>query len=297
MSSPFRSRATPSKSGVKFLKQFPKNFLRPYGPVEEAPDEDRVFRRIQNDSCEWLARPKVALSEFAETISSNMKILKNSTSSILDKAGIREFEAAFSNVNQHLPRLNTRVDQETRKEDIKAFLKFACDDDVDSIIDEAFQVGGALFLMSIQAILARTLVRNSERYATAFNPAESNANIEKFKCDKSLVALKQLLISTCVHKKEVPKETSTKRKLFALIDSEEDQPSTKRKKTVVESSDESEEPQQQRRKTIQKSTKEDDHNEEATTSLVKSPGKSEPMKDNKKKKISKRGKSPKPKTN
>ena len=81
MSSPFKKynrppfkkgQSSPGGNGVLYLNQFPKNFLRPYGAVDQAPTEDVVFRRVSPASCEWLKRPKVAMSEMAETLTTNI---------------------------------------------------------------------------------------------------------------------------------------------------------------------------------------------------------------------------------
>ena len=58
-----------------FLNQFPKKILRPYGAVEQAPSEETVLKRVKPNSCEWLKRPKVAMSEMAETLTANMDML------------------------------------------------------------------------------------------------------------------------------------------------------------------------------------------------------------------------------
>ena len=70
---------TPEKGGVGYFQQFPKNFLRPYGEVDPAPTEAVVFKRTQPFSCEWLTRPKIAMSELAETIRKEFGIALDKT--------------------------------------------------------------------------------------------------------------------------------------------------------------------------------------------------------------------------
>ena len=71
------SKYTPklTRNGVIFLNEFPQNLLRPHGQAETAPMEDVVFKRIKPTSCEWLKQPKVAMSEMADTLTKNMKML------------------------------------------------------------------------------------------------------------------------------------------------------------------------------------------------------------------------------
>jgi hypothetical protein len=73
----FSSPKQNSPRGVGFFQQFPRQFLRPYGEAEKAPSTDTVFKRIKPFTCEWLLRPKVALSEFADTMLKNTALIKD----------------------------------------------------------------------------------------------------------------------------------------------------------------------------------------------------------------------------
>ena len=73
-----QSKGTPEKQKpVQYFNQFPVNFLRPYGRVDDAPDEETISKRINPISCEWFGWPKVAMSEFADTITQNMALLED----------------------------------------------------------------------------------------------------------------------------------------------------------------------------------------------------------------------------
>ena len=61
-------KASGSPKAVNFFDHFPSNFLRPYVIADSRPDEDTIFRRVKALNCEWLMRPRVAASEFADTI-------------------------------------------------------------------------------------------------------------------------------------------------------------------------------------------------------------------------------------
>ena len=89
-----------------FLNQFPKKILRPYGAVEQAPSEETVLKRVKPNSCEWLKRPKVAMSEMAETLTANMDMLATKESPLLSKNGVKSYKAKLAplmkNLNMHV---------------------------------------------------------------------------------------------------------------------------------------------------------------------------------------------------
>ena len=95
----------PAKSadGANFLNQFPKYFLRPYGPME-VPRKDTFERCLNPQNCEWFRRPNFAISEMAQTTMASQQIIqtsellnKNLTEKIFDK--LQPFMAACSNLD------------------------------------------------------------------------------------------------------------------------------------------------------------------------------------------------------
>ena len=92
-----------------YLNQFPKNFLRPYGAVDQAPTEDVIFRRVSPASCEWLKRPKVAISEVAETLRTNMDMLTRKKSKLLSSDGVASYAKKLKPLLQNLKNLNKKV--------------------------------------------------------------------------------------------------------------------------------------------------------------------------------------------
>ena len=217
--------------GVLYIKQFPKNFLRPYGQVEHAPDEDTVFRRISPESCEWLKRPKVALSELSDTLSTNLKLLESNTDmSLLSTRGITNFSHKLSPLLQRLENFNTKAKHQATPSDVKGFLKhiIGTDDDVESLIDEAFEVGGALFSIATNLIVARTLCRNAERYGEAIQA--SDGTDKNFKKERDLKALRRMLEKSCLTKtsqiSQGKTSTSRKKMLEVFSSSNSDHPTT-----------------------------------------------------------------------
>jgi hypothetical protein len=213
------------QGAVQYLNQFPKNFLRPYGRQDNPPTEQIVYRRIKPESCEWLVRPKVAISEMAETIQQNLEVLEEQTGGTLLRASsLVRFKTAFDQIADHLPLLNTKQDVQPTADSVKVLLKFLCDDDLDKIIDEAYNIGSALFAMATHVIVARSLIRNSEKYADTFAPLSPTKEEKNFKSEKTLKSLKKMLNAYYFEAASTSQSgtNTTKKRLFAEIDSDEE---------------------------------------------------------------------------
>ena len=227
------SKYSPSKKcsdsrGVLFLNQFPKNFLRHYGKVEGPPTTDVVLKRIKPDSCEWLRRPNVAMSELSENLTTNMELLDQmrTEGSLLSKKGVRLYKEALEPLLESVSKLNNKSECKGGSEDVKNVLKFlvGTEEETDNLIDEAFQAGAALFLTATHLTVARTLFRNCEQYAGAIEA--SNGSDEEFKKGQTARELKTML---CRHfetkvPQASPSKMSQKKRLLKLLlsDSEED---------------------------------------------------------------------------
>ena len=61
---------------MDYGKHFPKSVLSPYGQALGILTDDKIINRLQFFTCEWLNRPEVAISEFAETMLKNMTVLE-----------------------------------------------------------------------------------------------------------------------------------------------------------------------------------------------------------------------------
>jgi hypothetical protein len=222
--SKFWSKTSP-KGAVLYLNQFPKNFLRPYGRQEEAPNEDTVYKRIKPESCEWLLRPKVATSELADTIQKSLETLEEvSGRTLLRASSLVRFKTAFDGIQEHLPLLNTRDPGDPTTQSVKALLKFLCDDEIDNAIDEAYKIGSALFSMATHVIVARNLVRNTERFAETFSPVTPTKDEKRFKQEKTITSLKRMMTSYYTEAIVAPdgKKCGSRKRLFAEIDSDEE---------------------------------------------------------------------------
>jgi hypothetical protein len=66
------------------MEQIPFSFLKPYGPVADAPTQGEILDKVKPVNCDWLLRPKISVSEFAEIVCSNLEILAETDSELVD---------------------------------------------------------------------------------------------------------------------------------------------------------------------------------------------------------------------
>jgi hypothetical protein len=90
------NKPTGSPKAVHYFQHFPSNFLRPYGPAHSQPAEATLMRRIVPLNCEWLLRPKVAASEFAQTIDENLDMLTKSESKFIKPRHFKSMQTTLS---------------------------------------------------------------------------------------------------------------------------------------------------------------------------------------------------------
>ena len=68
--------------GVGFFNHFPRQRLRPYGEIKEATPDSVMVEKANTINCEYLSRPSVALSELADTISTNKDMSRTMLTSL-----------------------------------------------------------------------------------------------------------------------------------------------------------------------------------------------------------------------
>ena len=128
-----RTPKTPqSPNGVQFFSQFARSWIRPYGLADTKPPTAAKVLELKPFTCEWLLRPKVALSELAESVEKN-----------LHRALLHYCKILF------LGRSSTG---EATRENVVETLKFlfADNEGLDEQMDTLFSLGGAIFTMASQ---------------------------------------------------------------------------------------------------------------------------------------------------
>ena len=148
-------------------------------------------------SCEWLLRPKVALSELSGTVTKNMKIMTNKDQKVFVPETVKKFVSEMSDLNKPLKKLHKDDVTSASQKDVLDVLKFLFQDheDLDSIVDKMFHVGGAMFATAVQLIVARTLVQDPERYAELVEASETGSDAV-FKKNSDIESMRDFIVSS-----------------------------------------------------------------------------------------------------
>ena len=73
-----KNAASPtSYKGINYFNHFPRQRLLPYGAIKEPTPDSSMLDKAKSIKCEYIKRPKVGLSELADTVSSNKDRIKH----------------------------------------------------------------------------------------------------------------------------------------------------------------------------------------------------------------------------
>ena len=175
-----------------YFNHFPKNFLAPYGRQKPLPADQALFDRLRVEGCEWLWRPHIAMSELSSTMSDNIEILQ-ADDLLLSNEKVKQLTKRLEPLNDTLKKFHRDYEGQNIDGDKR--------DAVLGIIDPtpelrdtmlaAIEVGGALFSMGINFMVANRLFSNPHNYAQkmSFAPLPD----PKFTTTKNIVDLLPLL--------------------------------------------------------------------------------------------------------
>ena len=147
-----------------------------------APDGEKIMRRIHPVSCEWLKRPKVAMSEFADTMIENVKWLNGDGKTLVDSFDMGTVSEKLQPMLQALGHLNTKNSEANPKgKHFKKVLStlYENDHEVDNAMKNMVQLGGSMFLAGIQYLVVKELLSNPVAYANKM--VGDNPDITDFK--------------------------------------------------------------------------------------------------------------------
>ena len=104
------------EDSVTFFNHFRKDFICPYGLAHDATsfEQSTLNWRLSNINCEFYIRPQIAISEFAETVSANLKYMENNYE-ILDPKSIKAFLKKTKKIEKYLAVLDSKQTGETGK--------------------------------------------------------------------------------------------------------------------------------------------------------------------------------------
>ena len=162
------SKSSDTPKAVHYFRHFPSSFLKPYGLADSSPSESTVFRRLAPLNCEWLLRPRVAASEFADTLEQNLKYLAENDTSIINNDAFIDVQSKLLPFLSSLNKLNTLNDDgPATPSDVKEVIKTMLTDDeeTDSFFDSMVKIGGAMFLLGTHYSVVKKLMTNPQWYA------------------------------------------------------------------------------------------------------------------------------------
>jgi hypothetical protein len=195
-------KPTTSPGATKYFNHYPSNFLKPYGMADDPPSAEKIAKRIHPISCEWLKRPAVAMSEFAETVTENINWLteEDGKSSIAALSNLATLHEKMEPMLKALKRLNTKSDEDAaKKKHVRKVLNHFYDDanaDVHEAMANMVKLGGAMFVTGIQYMVVNQLVTEPQMYANKMVGDDEFA--QKFKSNPCVGGLVEMLNETCV---------------------------------------------------------------------------------------------------
>ena len=223
-----RSPNTPqSPNGVQFFSQFPRSWIRPYGLADIKPPTAAKVLQLKPLTCEWLLRPKVTLSELAESVDKNLNHLIDDNTGLLENEAKQNLHHSLALLLQNLVPLGRSLTGEATRENVVETLKFlfAENEGLDEQMDTLFSLGGAMFTMASQYIAARSFIRNPNIYANVVQATDgSDAAFQKAGDIKSMRDF--ILNSVFPPRRYVSRSSGERRNLLSAFDDVEPSTST-----------------------------------------------------------------------
>lgn len=178
----------------RYLQMFPRSFVNSYGrALGRMPDTD-VLKRLHPWNCEWLNRPRVAISELAQTISENLLITKKYQGTIFTDKAVDKLFTKFRPVKDALARFDNKdrsSDEQPTEDDVRKFMKIVQEDrNLEEHVQQLFEASGAMFLLSTHLQAAQVLLWNPTEYAEKL-PATRLT--ERFKQDPTQIQMRDFL--------------------------------------------------------------------------------------------------------
>ena len=221
MSSKKQGYSPRTVQGVNYFSHFPRQRLRPYGEIKEATADSVMLEKASRLNCEYVIRPTVALSEMADTVTSNIAILRDNLRNMDEAKMIAEVEK----MNEVTKMFNTHSDLPVTTSDVHNLLKYCVTDDnegeSDAIFDQMEHVGMLMYVIGSHQKQLRSLIRNPLEYS---RKCEDLAVRHEFKQNPTLKTLKSWWVSETVttQTKATTITPTARRNLLADLGSESD---------------------------------------------------------------------------
>lgn len=189
-----------SPRGVLYFNHFPTDFLRPYSKADPRPDENTIFRRINPKSCEWLTRPKIAMSEFASTITENLELLATKKTKVVKMHHFAEMQQRLAPFLTSLNSLNQKRDDQPSASDVQEVLRtmLTDDDQTEDFFEQLVETGAAMYSIGIHYAVLKTLITNPCQFAQRL--VGTTPEVSEFKSDPTIPGVQRLFTRLCATK-------------------------------------------------------------------------------------------------
>ena len=108
-----------------FFTQFTRNFIRPYGRVDAPLSDPEILAHLKDLTCEWISRPRTAIPEMADTIGSNLPVIKYHSQTIINAEVVGNVEKYLSPLQEDFARLDQKKGDTAppTQEDVKKLVR------------------------------------------------------------------------------------------------------------------------------------------------------------------------------
>ena len=224
-------KQSPRTTGVSYFNHFPRQCLRPYGEISQATPDNQMLDKATVINCEYLVRPKVALSELAETVSANQAHLEAE----LHALNMGTTIAALAEFEKLVAPFNTRSGTGVTAKHVHSLLKYSIgndDDEVDRVFDRMEHLGHMMSIVGSHHKQLRSLVRNPRDYS---RKCETLAVSHEFKVQPGIKTLKEWWVQEAAYTQQSGPSTSSyggaaRKNLLDELDDCEDQSQYQRAK-------------------------------------------------------------------
>ena len=200
------SQETDKSPRVNYLRQFPRSFVGGYGQFKGKLTEQEVLKRLHSWNCEWLKRPRIAMSEMAQTLTTNLPILEEHEDRIVSERATGYLSSVLTPIQNALARFDNQdrsVTELLTEDDVRKVMNiFQANETFEHFIKDLFQVSGSMFLIANHCLALQTLLWNPEDFAEKL---QESKEARHFKADPTQE------LTEFLYEQLVPQHTSTTR--------------------------------------------------------------------------------------
>lgn len=191
---------------VTYFKHFPHHFIRPYD-AQLLLNQGEFLQKLTPKNCEWLTRPKIAMSEAAQALRQNWEII--SGSQLIDAQKKTELEQLIAPMNQSLLSLDTKDKTSVATDqDVYNAMNWCFENpQLDASLGQMMQESAALYVFLTQLRAMRTIITKPANYADKI--VNDAPEAIAFKNGKTIALMQTMLSAMCVTSTQPEAASST----------------------------------------------------------------------------------------